>query len=228
VLKHPAVPYVGPFALFVFLVLALMPDSGNYGTLFGISGWEHPFRCLILAVGIWYFSRGVLEFKPRHAVMSIALGIAVFLIWVGPDALWPGYRAHWLFSNSLLGKPASSLPEGFNRSPMVLIFRTLRAVALVPILEELFWRGWLLRWLEDNDFLKVPVGSFHLSSFLIASALFASQHGPYWDVGLACGLIYNWWITRTKCLADSILVHAVTNAALSAYVIFGEHWEFWL
>ena len=76
----------------------------------------------------------------RHAIAGIALGLAVFLIWVGPDALWPGYRAHWLFSNSLLGKPASSLPAGFNRSPMVLIFRTLRAVALVPILEEIL--GW--------------------------------------------------------------------------------------
>jgi uncharacterized protein len=228
VLKHPAVPFIGPFALFVLLVLALMPDSGNYGLLFGLAGWEHPFRCLVLAIGIWYFSRDVVSFRPRYTLASIALGIAVFFVWVGPDALIPGYRGHWLFSNSLLGKPASSLPPGFNRSAMVLFFRTLRAVALVPILEELFWRGWLLRWLEDVNFLKVPLGSFQLKSFLIASALFASQHGPYWDVGLLCGFAYNWWITRTKSLADSILVHAVTNAALSAYVIWGGHWEYWL
>ncbi len=45
--------------------------------------------------------------------------------------------------------------------------------------------------------------------------LFASEHGPYWDVGLITGVIYNWWMVRTKSVADCILMHAVTNAALS-------------
>ena len=67
-----------------------------------------------------------------------------------------------------------------------------------------------------------------MQSFLIASALFASEHGSYWEVGLAAGLAYNWWIVRTKCLADCILAHAVTNGVLSAYVIFGKQWQYWL
>jgi uncharacterized protein len=225
VLKHPAVPYVGPFVLFV---LFLMADAAKYGDLLGLGEWEHPFRCAVLAAGIWYFSRGILDLKPRYALASIAIGVAVFVMWVAPDVLWPGYRSHWLFSNSLLGKPSSSLPAGFQLSPMVLIFRTVRAVLLVPILEELFWRGWLMRWLTNPDFEKVPIGTFHLSSFLISSALFASEHGPYWEVGLLCAFIYNWWIIRTKSLADCILVHAVTNGVLSAYVIWGKHWEYWL
>ena len=107
------------------------------------------------------------------------------------------------------------MPEGFQLSPMVLIFRSVRAVLLVPIIEELFWRGWLLR-------------QFTMPSFLIASALFASEHGPYWEVGLLAGFAYNWWITRTKSLADCILAHAVTNGILSAYVVWGKHWEYWL
>jgi len=220
VLKHPATPYVAPFVLFVVFLAA--------GDLLRLGEWEHPFRCAVLAAGIWFFSRRVLALKPHYAFASILLGIAVFVIWVAPDALWPGYRTHWLFSNSLLGKPASSLPEGFHLSPMVLIFRSVRAVILVPIIEELFWRGWLLRWLIDNDFEKVPLGQFRLPSFLIASALFASEHGPYWEVGLLAGFAYNWWITRTKSLADCILAHAVTNGILSAYVIWGKHWEYWL
>jgi hypothetical protein len=220
ILRHPAVPYVLPFAVFLaFLAL---------GDRLGLGEWEFPFRVLVLAAVLWAFSRSVIDWKMPHWPASVGLGVAVFLIWVGPDVLWPGYRSHWLFQNSITGQTVSSLPSGFQLSPMVLLFRTIRAVILVPIIEELFWRGWLLRWLIDSDFKKVPLGAYSASSFFISAALFASEHGPYWEVGLIAGLLYNWWIVRTKSLGDCILAHAVTNAVLSGYVVFAGKWEYWL
>jgi membrane protease YdiL (CAAX protease family) len=47
-------------------------------------------------------------------------------------------------------------------------------------------------------------------------------------VGLLCGIIYNWWMMRTRSLGDLVLVHAVTNLALSLYVIATRHWLFWM
>ena len=97
-----------------------------------------------------------------------------------------------------------------------MVLRTVSSALLVPILEELFWRGWLMRWLIDHDFLKVPLGKLsHLPHSGWWRVLFASEHGPYWEVGLAAGIIYNWWIVRTRNLADCILAHAVTNALLA-------------
>ena len=219
-LKHPAAAYVGPFVVFIaFLAL---------GDVLGLGEWEFPFRVCVLAASIWFFSREVLDMRVPYWIASIGVGIAVFLIWVGPDYLIPGYRQHWLFSNSITGKVASSLPEGFHMSTFVLVFRALRAVIIVPIVEELFWRGWLLRWLINPDFQKVPLGAFSWSSFAITSLLFASEHGPYWEVGLLAGAIYNLWIVRTKSLGDCILAHAVTNGVLSAYVIAAGKWEYWL
>jgi membrane protease YdiL (CAAX protease family) len=58
--------------------------------------------------------------------------------------------------------------------------------------------------------------------------LFAAEHGPYWEVGLLCGVIYNWWMWRTRSLGDLILVHAVTNLALSLFVIATQRWTFWM
>jgi membrane protease YdiL (CAAX protease family) len=58
--------------------------------------------------------------------------------------------------------------------------------------------------------------------------LFASEHGAFWDVGLAAGILYNWWMVRTRSLADCILAHAVTNGCLAAYVLAGGHWQYWL
>ena len=118
-LKHPAAPYVAPFAVFVaFLAL---------GDALALGEWEFPFRVTVLAAVIWNFSRSVLDFRAPYWLASIAVGVAVFVIWVATDALIPGYRQHWLFSNSITGKASSSLPEGFHMSAFVLLFRTLRA-----------------------------------------------------------------------------------------------------
>jgi CAAX prenyl protease-like protein len=101
-------------------------------------------------------------------------------------------------------------------------------MALVPILEELFWRGWLMRWLIDTDFQKVPPGTYTPQAFWLVAVLFASEHGPYWEVGLVAGIVYNWWMVRSRSLADCIVAHAVTNGLLAVYVVSGGHWQYWL
>jgi uncharacterized protein len=58
--------------------------------------------------------------------------------------------------------------------------------------------------------------------------LFAMEHGPFWEVGLATGVIYNWWMRRSRSLGDLMLAHAVTNLALSLYVIATARWIFWM
>ena len=73
----------------------------------------------------------------------------------------------------------------------------------------------------------MPLGQFTTASFLLTVLLFASEHGAMWDVGLAAGLLYNFWMRRTRSLGDLILAHAVTNACLSAYVLSRGRWEYW-
>jgi CAAX prenyl protease-like protein len=189
--------------------------------------WLYPVRfCIVLAL-ILVFSRPYLSFRPKYPLASIVLGVAVFVIWVAPDALF-GYRDSWLFNNSVTGHAASSLPPHLKENLGFMALRSVGSFALVPILEELFWRGWMMRWLIDKEFLKVPLGTYAASAFWIVAALFASEHGPYWEVGLAAGVLYNWWIIRTRNLADCILAHSVTNAVLSAYVLYTGQWQYWL
>ena len=110
----------------------------------------------------------------------------------------------------------------------MLALRLLRSFAIVPIVEELFWRGWMMRWVIDPDFEKVPLGTYSARAFWIVAILFAAEHGPYWDVGLAAGILFNWWMVRTRSLGDLILAHAVANLSLSAYVVAAGKWEYWL
>ena len=195
------------------------------GDVLGLGALEYPFRVVILAAVLWIFSRHVIDLRMPHWLGSIALGVAVFVLWVAPDVLWPGYRSHAIFT--LFGKVESSVPAELRADPLVLIFRFARAALIVPIVEELFWRSWLMRWLIRNDFLSVPLGAYARDAFWITAALFGLEHGPYWEVGLLCGVVFNWWMVRTRSLGDCILTHAVTNGILSAYVIAGGHWQYW-
>jgi uncharacterized protein len=140
--------------------------------------------------------------------------------------LIPGYRHHWIFENALMGTVQPG-PFADSHDRAALWFRAFRAVAIVPLVEELFWRSWLMRWMISADFLAVPPGTWSASAFWVVAVLFACEHGSYWEVGLVAGVLYNWWMIRTKSLADVTVAHAVTNACLSAYVVSAGRSEYW-
>ena len=218
--KRATLAYIAPFLVFV----------GCMTVQFAVhlpAHWYYPARFLAVLLTIGLVSRPVLRLRAGFPLASTGIGIAVFLIWIGPDALW-GYRHHWLFDNFIAGTAASSVDAVLKQNVMFVGLRVAVSVALVPVLEELFWRGWLMRWLISQDFLKVPMGTYARNAFWIVAVLFASEHGPYWEVGLAAGIVYNWWIVRTRNLADCILAHAVTNGLLSVYVLMTGQWQYWL
>lgn len=212
--------YVAPFAVFIGVMAVervLLPHSQLL----------YPIRFLIVSAVVVFVSWPYLQLRPQQPLASIAIGLAVFLIWTAPDRLF-GYRHFWLFENAITGSVSTSIPAEMQARFWFLALRTLGSVALVPIIEELFWRGWLMRWLIDPHFEKVPLGTYAAAAFWITAVLFASEHGPYWEVGLIAGVVFNWWMIRTKSLADCILAHAVTNALLAAYVMAAGQWQYWL
>lgn len=218
--RYPAARYIAPFAT-VFVFLALWPRLAID------PAWAWPVTVLVggaVCVICWPRELSVV---PARWPASVAIGAAVFVLWIAPDLLFPHYRDSAVFSNAVFGQVHSSLPAQALHNPWVLAWRTARAVLVVPVAEELFWRGWLLRWLTDSDFQKLPLGACSSFAFWITAALFASEHGPYWDVGLVTGVIYNWWMVRSKSVASCVVMHAVTNGLLSAYVIVYGQWQYW-
>ncbi|MEO8099000.1 MAG: CAAX prenyl protease-related protein [Acidobacteriota bacterium] len=213
-------PYVVPFVVFVAFMalrgLVALPALAEQAL------WLAGMTAVIATV-----ARPALDFRVRQWAGTVALGVGVFVLWIAPDLLFPGYRGHWLLSNSITGSVSAGLAESERSNTAVLLLRGLRASLIVPIVEELFWRAWLMRWLISPDFSKVPMGTYATQAFWIVAIAFAAEHGPYWDVGLATGIIYNWWMVRTKSLGDLILAHGVTNACLSLYVVTAGKWEYW-
>lgn len=219
--RHPSWPYIAPFGVFLAFLVAgqRLPLSVEV---------SYPLRVAATAAAAALWSRSVIHFRPSRVWASLLVGIVAFCLWVSPDLIWPGYRHHWLWQNVLTGELASSAPEAARANPAFLFWRITGAVVVVPVIEELFWRVWLMRYIIRRDFVNVPLGTYSARAFWLSAALFASEHGPFWDVGLVAGVIYNGWMVRTRNLADCILAHAATNACLVGYVLASGRWEYLL
>lgn len=203
------------------VLLAVMPKLGLAPAL------DQAVRLVLVGGVVVAVSRPVVDLRVRSWIASVAIGVAVFLIWIGPDLLIPGWRESIFFSNDIVGRPESGFPEPGRSDPVAIVLRFIRAAVLVPVIEELFWRGWLPRVAIDPAFERIPLGTYTPFVFGITALLFASEHGSWWEVGLVAGVIYNWWMMRTRSLGDCILAHAVTNACLSAYVVLSGKWQYW-
>jgi CAAX prenyl protease-like protein len=217
---QPTLGYVAPFVVFVAMLglehqMGVPPQVG------------YPLRVAMTLLVTLLLARRYISLRPEQPLASVVLGIAVFAIWIAPDALL-GYRYFWLFENPLMGRVGGAPSPELQRNLFFLWIRAAGSTLLVPVIEELFWRAWLMRWLIDRNFDKIPLGTYLPSAFWITAVLFASEHGPYWEVGLAAGVIYNWWMVRTRSLGDCILAHAVTNGVLAIYVVTTGAWRYWL
>ncbi len=104
--------------------------------------------------------------------------------------------------------------------------RMAGAALIVPVMEELFWRSFILRWLENASFLTVPPGTVGVRALAISSVLFATEHS-LWLAGFLAGLAYGWIYRKSGSLWSPILAHAATNLALGIYVLSTGAWDFW-
>ncbi|MBE7541610.1 MAG: CPBP family intramembrane metalloprotease [Solibacteraceae bacterium] len=156
-MRHPALPWVLPFAVFMLLLAA----APNWACP---RGRPDPAAC-DPCTRVLIFSRHLLSARFASFLPSVLVGVGVFVLWVAPDLLFAGWRSHWLFQNAIVGTLESTLPPEARSDWLALSLRIARAALLVPIVEELFWRGWLMRWIINPDFEKVPLGAYAHASF---------------------------------------------------------------
>ena len=109
-----------------------------------------------------------------------------------------------------------------------ILFRFLRLVVVVPLVEEVFWRGFLLRFVVDEHFERVPFGKFNWLSFAVVTVAFTFSHSrPDWPAAFITGALYNVVAYRTQSLASCVLAHAVSNLLLGLWIMQTRQWGFW-
>ena len=218
-------PYVVPMFAYVTLggIESYLPqvDSQPSPTWYPVA---YAVRVAIVAALAWWYRPTWKDFRPGPGLFGFALavltGLLVTVLWVGLEGHYPGLP--------FLGKRVAFDPTRMSPAARqgFFVVRMAGLVVLVPLIEELFWRSFLIRWLIDPDFRRVPIGRVTLFSAGVTSALFAAAH-PEWLPALLTGLLWAWLLHQTRSLSACLISHAVANLALGLYVIRYGAWQFW-
>ena len=228
--SEPLVPTIRKLVAFtlpmaVFLTLLGLGETlrnpGGSPWLAAPEYWVYPAQTLLCgAVVVWFWRDYELR-APRKVWFAIVIGIVVFLLWIAPQQFLG-------FAPRLTGFD----PERFSGQPAMywtmVIFRFLRLVIFVPLVEEIFWRGFLLRYLISEKFTAVAIGTFSWVSFVAVTAGFGFAHSRAdWIPALICGALYNLVAYRTRSLASCVVAHALTNLLLGLWIMQTRQWGFW-
>ena len=129
-------------------------------------------------------------------------------------------------SGSPDGPPTFGVGRDGSIDWLLVAVRCTGAVLIVPVMEELFWRSFLMRWVQRPGFVTVDPTQVGLRAVLISTFMFVLVH-PLWLAAALAGLAYAWLYVRTGRLWTSVIAHAVTNGALGAWVVFTGNWGYW-
>ena len=222
----PQRAYFGPFLVFLGLiglgefVKKIFEGQVVAWPLSTPMYWVMPLQTLVGAWLLWMWWHHYELRWPVRPIFTVLIGLLVLGLWIAPQVL---FHAEPRLEGFEPGKFGGGAPYWIN-----LIFRFLRLVIVVPLVEEIFWRGFLLRYVIHEEFIKVPFGKFTWLSCGVVIAGFTFEHSQAdWPAAALAGALYNLVAYRTRSLSACVLAHAVTNFALGLYVLRTGQWGFW-
>ena len=237
--KDKAYAHVAPLATFMFLNFLLMIINDGLGIKWDhpdaawwqmTEHWFYPLQTLICGAMLIFF-RQHYEIKwDKRIIVGAIMGAIGIGFWILPTHLYTalGYTeesAGWLKHLGLAARDDGFNPNDFSNPSAIwftTIFRFLRAAVIVAFVEEIFWRGFLMRFLLDPDgkYWKIPFGKFSWLTFGVVTIAFVLIHQP---VDYAGALIYGTLMyivaVKTKSLAACIVMHAVSNLLMGIYAL---------
>jgi CAAX prenyl protease-like protein len=214
---------IAPFVLFMLLLAArgAVPADGSWGF---DARWLYAVQTLAvggLLLALWRhygeLSRLVWP-SVRELGLAVATGLGVFVLWILLDKPW-----------MIVGTGAASFvpTDQSGRIDWALVaFRIAGAALVVPIMEELFWRSFLMRWIANPVFQGVKPQDVGLKALVLSTFIFTLAH-TQWLAAVIAGLAYALLYMGTGRLWVAVIAHAVTNLALGLWVVQTGNWQFW-
>jgi len=204
---RPAVLFLAPF-------VALMAASILESAFAPHDQWLYGARVAAIGGVLWWYRRDYLRYLSSVSPAAILVGVAVGAVWIMTD---PGKS-----TEAPLGTWLASLPLWV--AVLWLVLRAVGSVVMVPIAEELAFRGYLARALVSRRFENVGFGDFRWLAFIGSSVAFGMVH-QRWMAAFLAGAIYALLMYRSKNIADPIAAHAASNATLIFWAVAAQQWS---
>ena len=204
------------------LEILLLPQVVLIGVSFitqmftGAFYWLYPVHIAAAAYTFWHYRTFFPKAELGAPLVATAAGLAVFAIWI---SLIPSdTEKASIFASNL-----------FSASPALigvwLMLRFLGTSVVVPLVEELAFRGFLLREIQRLTAKSVPGYAALMIGLAVSSVVFGILHSA-WLAGSIAGLIYGAVYLYRGKLYDAVIAHAVTNLLLAFYAMAFERWSY--
>jgi len=221
---RPWLPFVVPYALFIVLTTFDRSFAGHYPLVYTV-------KVAICAVAAWLLRPRPAEaygLKPgrldlRAGLLAAGLGLVLTVVWVAADKITPHMA---ILGTRDAYNPFREIGDPTARALFIAI-RFAGLVLLVPWIEELFFRGFLLRYIADPaDWAGHGAEVFGFGAALINVLLFSTLH-PEWLSATIFAASMAALLRVTKDVRACVVAHAVCNLALGIYVITQGAWIYW-
>ena len=215
IIPDASIRYLAPF--FVFLCLGQLQVYGDSKSVF----WLYGVKVFLTALVFISLFRGHWrELEGKFDWQAVGVGVVCLIIWLLPYTLLNPTNEIAIYNPTVFQDNAVILSA--------IAVRLAGACLMVPIIEELLWRSFLMRILINQDFLKVSIGTYTHFSFWFTATTFALMHHPRdWMAAMLVAAIYGYYLVRTKNLIGCIVAHGTTNLGLGLYAMIYGRWELW-
>jgi exosortase E/protease (VPEID-CTERM system) len=216
--QHDALPTMrNPTAVYLMPLLAVLAAGSISRAFSGSFEFFYPLRVVAGLLMLARYRRALAAIDWRCSWRGPAVGAGISLLWI--------IAAHFLL-------PQSSMPEKLAVTPATLrgfwiANRILGSVLIVPIAEELAYRGYLMRRLIKADFESVPFHAVRWPALVGTAIVFGVAHGALWLPGIVAGLAYGLLVVRRGRLGEAVAAHAVTNALITVTALLWGQWQLW-
>lgn len=213
---------------------AVEPEAGG---LLGIGYENYPaiytLKIVLTLLAIALVSPGYREVPFRVTLLSLVVGVVGVVIWIVLAQLGLEHRLGerlgitWLAD---LGRRSAFNPlEQLADRPALaygfLAVRFLGLVAVVPLIEEFFLRGFLMRFVMQADWWKVRFDAADMKGLIVVTVAAMAMHPGELLAAMVWFSLVSWLMLKTGSLWDCVTAHAVTNLLLGIYVVTTGHWQ---
>ena len=239
--------HVLPFAVFMGFMLVLQLVGGFIEWKHPDAPWWrqdpaqliYPIQTLVTLAVLGHYRRFYrFEMSLKWALVGILFGAVGIGFWLLPSALHDVWGLAGKSGGVLKFLGVVERKQGFDpglfQNPLAywsaLLCRFLRAVVVVALIEEIFWRGFLMRFVGDweGDYWKQPFGRANWRSYWIVTGLFMLAHAPvdYAGAWVYGSLTYGLCVW-TKNLGACVVMHGTANLLMGVYIMHTGNYGLW-
>ena len=208
--SNPTAAYLLPFLAVLAAGMIARATSNGFETWYAL-------RLIAAAAALAFCWRPLVRLDWRFGWRGIAVGAAVFTIWLAASGL--------LLKPQGMPPALAALPDGARE--LWIASRAFTAILVIPIAEELAYRGYLLRRLLAEDFEAVPFGTIGWVPLAVTAVAFGVLHGPLWLPAIVAGLAYGGVLIRTGRMGEAVAAHVASNLLIAAWLLTTGQWQLW-